>query len=106
MPGIDARLLITPQHAVDALGDLLRVGGRVAQQLAEDLPHLLGRQRRGFFPPAAAAPPPGTTAPAAPASCGGASRPSRAPRSLPTRPRPCPRAGLLRSGAARRGRAP
>src|SRR5205085_10995461 len=97
-PGIYARLLVTPQHAVDLLGDLLRVGRRGAEQLAEDLPHLGRRQGRCFFSPADGAPASGTTGPAAPGSCDGANQPSPVPRTAPGRPRLCLPAAPPRSG--------
>src|SRR5262249_48047139 len=49
VPVVDPRLLTAPQHATDAPRNRFGVRTRLAQQLAEDHPHLRHTQRRRFF---------------------------------------------------------
>src|SRR5205823_5816913 len=81
VPGIDACLLVTPQHRAHLLRNPGRTRPRLLQQLREQRPHLRHRHRRIFFSPAAPTPTAETTTPAALASCGAPSPPTTAPRS-------------------------
>src|SRR4051812_33939451 len=85
MPGVDSRLLVTPQHTRHFCRDLSRLRCGLLKQPTEDLPDLWDRHRRGFPPRLGSAPTPRTTTPTAPRSCDGANPPNSGPRNEPSR---------------------
>src|SRR5262249_16532433 len=106
MPGVDARLFITPPHLADRGRDPRRPPRPVPQQLSEHGPYLRHGHGRRFFPPSASAPVPGTTGLTATASCGGASRPTTVLHNGPAPLHPSLRPATPPPGAARHAPAP